>query len=248
MNQLVNDLIKYFLDEADHPVIDIPENYINKREFLRGLINVREAKSIPNNIIEKENELLSLELKGKNITDINDFSDKLSLWQGDITTIRCDAIVNLANDNLLGCFKPNHNCVNNKVHSYAGISLRLKCKEITRGNTIEVGKVILTNGYNLPCKYIIHAVKPEIEDKLTDDIINQINNFYVNSFELAKKNNIKTICIPNLNSTNADLKNDIAKISMDSIKKYLKNDNYFEKVVFNVYTLDKYDIYIDLLK
>lgn len=248
MEQLVNDLIKYFLDEANHPVIDVPVNYIHKREFLRGLINVREAKPLPSYIIDKENELLKLELKEKNIIDIDSFSDKFTIWQGDITTIKCDAIVNLANPNLLGCFKPNHNCIDNKVHTYAGISLRLKCKEIVKGNTIEVGKVILTSGYNLPCKYIIHAVKPIIVDRITDELKQSINDFYINSFEIAKKNNIKTICIPNLFSETEKVKIEIAKITVDCIKEYLKNDDYFEKVVFNVFTLDKYDIYSNLFK
>ena len=217
MEQIVNDLIKFFLDEADHRIVDVPTNYIHKREFLRGLMNVRDAKIVPDNIIEKENELLKKELEEKKLIDINDFDKKFELWQGDITTVKCDAIVNPAVNNLLGCFKPNHNCIDNKVHTYAGISLRLKCKEITRGGTIKTSKSVLTEGYNLPCNYIIHTVKPIIEDEITDELKDEIEDFYINSLELAKKNNIKKLCIPNISVNNSELKRELADITINTI-------------------------------
>lgn len=240
MEQLVNELIKYFLQEASHPVIDIPTNYVNKREFLRGLINVREAKQLPNEIIEKENELLRLELEQKDLVDINSFEDKFSLWQGDITTIKCDAIVNPSTNNMLGCFKPNHNCVSNKIHTYAGISLRLKCKEITKGSPIETCKVILTDSYNLPCDKIIHVAKDEIEE-LNEEVLLLIEKLYTNVMEMAKKNNIRTICIPNINVI-SDFKEEVARVTINTIKKYV-DDEDFDKIVFNIFTLDDYNIY-----
>lgn len=243
MEQLVNELIKYFLQEASHPVIDIPTNYVNKREFLRGLINVREAKQLPNEIIEKENELLKLELEQKEIIDINTFENKFSLWQGDITTIKCDAIVNPTKNNLLGCFTPNHNCVSNKIHTYAGICLRLKCKEITKGAPIETCKVILTDSYNLPCDKIIHAAKDEIEE-LNEDILLLIEKLYTNVMEMAKKNSIRTICLPNINVA-SEFKEDVARVTINTLKNYI-NDDSFDKIVFNVFTLDDYNIYSKL--
>lgn len=240
--KLVNDLIKFYLEETSKRVIDIPENYISKREFLRGLLNVREPKIVPIDIIEKENELLNLDLKNKKIIDINTFDKRFSLYQGDITCIKCEAIINPSDNKMLGCTKPNHNCVSNKIHTYAGVSLRLKCREITKGQNIETSKVILTDGYNLPCDYIIHTVKPIIEDELTEEIKENIKNFYINSLELCKKNNIKTVCLPNL-SVNNVLKEDVAKITINTIKEYLKKNKEIKKVLFNVYTLDDYNIY-----
>ena len=240
MEQLVNELIKFFLEEASHPVIDIPTNYVNKREFLRGLMNVREAKGLPPEIIEKENELLKLELEQKDIVDIDTIEDKFSLYQGDITNVKCDAIVNPSNNKLLGCFKPNHNCVSNKIHTYAGVSLRLKCKEITKGAEIETCKVILTDGYNLPCKQIIHAVKPEF-DEITDENLELVEKFYTNVFELAINNNIRTICVPNIN-VSSDLKEEVARVTIDTVKRYTVDDS-FDKILFNVFTLDDYNIY-----
>ena len=246
MEGIVNELIKYFLEEASHPLIDIPENYVNKREFLRGLINVREAKPIPNEIIEKENELLKMELKEKKIIDIDSINDKLSVYQGDITNVKCDAIVNITDEKLIGCTKANHNCVSNKIHTYAGISLRLKCKEITKGQKINVCKVILTDGYNLPCNKIIHVVKPIIEDKLTDDVKENIKNMYINSLDLAKKNNIKNICVPCI-SVSSNIKEETAKIIVKTIKEYLNSNPEIEKVLLNIYTLEDYNIYNNLL-
>jgi len=241
LETLVNELIKYFLEEKEHPKIEMPESYINKRELLRGLINVRPAINIDDEIIKKEDTLLQLELKEKNIKDVDDFADRFSIWQGSITEIKVGAIVNFATSKLTGCFKPNHNCIDNNIHSNAGIALRLKCKEISKGNDIEVSKVVLTEGYNLPCDYIIHTVKPSVDD-INDEVIEEIKECIINSLDLAKNNNIDTICIPNLTVKTED-KDIVAKVIMNTIKDYLKEDNFFKKVVLNVLTLDSYNIY-----
>ena len=241
METLVNELIEYFLNEKEHPIIDRPSSYVNKRELLRGLINVRPANYLDEEIIKKEDALLQLELKEKNIKDVNDFNDKLSLWQGSITEIKVGAIVNFATPKLTGCFKPNHNCIDNNIHSNAGIALRLKCKEISKGNDIEVSKVVLTEGYNLPCDYIIHTVKPSSEE-IGELELEQLKNCIINSFEIAKKNGIDTICIPNF-PVKTDDKEEVAKAMMSTIKDYLKEDDFFKKVVINVFTLDSYNIY-----
>ena len=246
MEQILNELIKFYLDEGDHPIIDIPKNYVNKRDFLRGLLNVREAKPVPQEIIEKENELLQYELSEKKLVNINDVNYKLFLWQGDITNVKCDAIIHLTDGKMLGCMKPNHNCTSNKINTYAGVGLRLKCKEITKGQTIEVSKVIITDGFNLPCDKIIHAVKPEFEE-LTDEVRNQIKNMYINALEVASKNNIKTIAIPNL-SVPSNYKEEIALLTVNTLKEYLSNNDAIEKVMLNVYTLDDYNVFSKLLE
>ena len=241
METLVNELIKYFLDEKDHPKIEMPSSYVNKRELLRGLINVRPATAIDEEIIKKEDALLQAELQEKDIKDIDDFTDRLSIWQGSITEIKVGAIVNFATSKLTGCFKPNHNCIDNNIHSNAGIALRLKCKEISKGNDIEVSKVVLTEGYNLPCEYIIHTVKPSVDD-INEEVIEEIKDCIINSLDLAKNNNIDTICIPNLTVKTED-KDIVAKVIMNTIKDYLNEDTFFKKVVLNVLTLDSFNIY-----
>lgn len=241
METLVNELIKYFLSEKEHPIIDMPSSYVSKRELLRGLINVRPASYLDEEIIKKEDTLLQLELKEKNIKDVNDFTDRLSLWQGNITEIKVGAIVNFATPKLTGCFKPNHNCIDNNIHSNAGIALRLKCKEISKENDIEVSKVVLTEGYNLPCDYIIHTVKPN-SDEIGEEEIEELKECIINSLDLAKNNGIDTICIPNFPVKTED-KEEVAKVQMETIKEYLKEDTFFKKVVLNVFTLDSYNVY-----
>ena len=241
METLVIELIKYFLSEKEHPIIEMPSSYVSKRELLRGLINVRPPINIDEDIIKKEDTLLQAELKEKDVKDVNDFNDRLSLWQGSITEIKVGAIVNFATPKLTGCFKPNHNCIDNNIHSNAGIALRLKCKEISRENEIEVSKVVLTEGYNLPCDYIIHTVKPNIDD-INEEVLEQMKNCIINSLDLAKNNNIDTICIPNFSVKTED-KEIVAETVMNAIKDYLKNDDFFKKVVINVITLDSYNIY-----
>ena len=241
METLVIELIKYFLSEKEHPIIEMPSSYVSKRELLRGLINVRPPINIDEDIIKKEDALLQAELKEKDVKDVNDFNDRLSLWQGSITEIKVGAIVNFATPKLTGCFKPNHNCIDNNIHSNAGIALRLKCKEISRENEIEVSKVVLTEGYNLPCDYIIHTVKPNIDD-INEEVLEQMKNCIINSLDLAKNNNIDTICIPNFSVKTED-KDIVAETVMNAIKDYLKNDDFFKKVVINVITLDSYNIY-----
>lgn len=245
MESLVNELIKYFMMEASHPLIDIPNNYVNKREFLRGLLNVREPKMLPIEIINKENELLQRELENKKIISEENFDKGLSLYQGDITCIKCDAIINPTDSKMLGCFIPNHNCISNKIHSGAGISLRLKCFEITKGSDIETSKVIMTEGFNLPCKYIIHTVKPTISF-LDEKTINDIVLFYRNSLEMASKNNIKSICVPNLKAP-FEIKEEVSRIIINTIKEFMKNNNQIEKIIFDVYTLDDYNIYSKII-
>ena len=241
MDTLVNELIKYFLNEKEHPIIEMPSSYINRRELLRGLINVRPANYLDEEIIEKESNLLQLELKEKDIKDVNDFKDRLSIWQGSITEIKVGAIVNYATPKLTGCFRPNHNCIDNNIHSNAGIALRLKCKEISRENEIEVSKVVLTEGYNLPCDYIIHTVKPN-SDEIGEEEIEELKECIINSLDLAKNNGIDTICIPNFPVKTED-KEEVAKVQMETIKEYLKEDTFFKKVVLNVFTLDSYNVY-----
>ena len=147
---------------------------------------------------------------------------------------------------MVGCKKPNHNCTSNKINTYAGVSLRLKCREITKGQSIEVSKVIITDGFNLPCDKIIHAVKPEFEE-LTDEVKNQIKNMYINALEVASKNDIKTIAIPNL-AVPSIYKEEIAMLTVNTLKDYLFNNDAIEKVMINVYTLDDYNIFSKLLE
>ena len=168
---LIQELLK---EDKRYNDIEIPQDFEEQRALLRALMNVRIPKGINGEFIKVQNEYLQDETKRKGIVDIDDLEpikNRIYLWQGDITTLRCDAIVNAANSGMTGCYVPNHRCIDNCIHSFAGIQLRLECDEIMKkqGHGEPTGEAKITNSYNLPCKYIIHTVGPIINGKLTSE-------------------------------------------------------------------------------
>lgn len=255
-------LIDYLLNEnTEITVNNIPKNELEKKRLYRSLCNIREAKEISNKYLEIENEFLQEELKKKDITNIKDIQtinktikesnlknkDKICLWQGDITTLQIDSIVNAANSQGLGCFIPCHKCIDNQINTFAGISLRLECKKKMKEKDyfLETGKAFITNGYNLPAKYVIHTVGPIIYDKVTDKEIKELQECYINSLNLAKENKIRTIAFPCISTGEFRFpKEQASKIAIKSVDRFLyENRNYFDKVVFNVYGEEDYKIY-----
>lgn len=251
---LVDKLLNYFINEnKTFQNYKIPNNYNDKRLFLRGLINLREPKPISEDILKLEDELLKQELQTRKITDVKNIKEvenKISVWQGDITTLKIDAIVNAGNSYLLGCFIPNHSCIDNIIHSRAGIRLRLACNDIMQGRQIETSKAIITKGYNLTCKYIIHTVGPIIETTLTDKKIKELENCYISCLDLAKKYNIKTIAFPCISTGIFHFPKDKASIiAVNTVRTYLKNNpTSFDKIVFNVFTREDKEYYDRLFK
>ena len=173
------------------------------------------------------------------------------MWKGDITTLKIETIVNAANSQGLGCFFALHNCIDNQVNSNAGISLRLECNEIMKLKNyhLETSEAIITNGHNLPCKYIIHTVGPIIYENVTEKEILELKKCYINSLELAKENNIKTIAFPCISTGEFRFPKELAsKIAVETVKEYLKtNEGYFEKIVFDVFEDSDYRSYFKYL-
>lgn len=169
-------LIQYLLNEdSQYEDISIPHNAFDQKKLLRALMNVRIPKPINNQFITVQDEYLKEEIERKGIVSIDDLDEiqkDLYIWQGDITTLQCDAIVNAANSQMLGCFCPNHGCIDNAIHTYAGIQLRLKMNEIMslQQTLEETGKAKITSAYNLPCQYILHTVGPIVRGVVTKKI------------------------------------------------------------------------------
>ena len=166
-------LIKYLLAEnSKYSNVEIPINTEDQFNLYRSLVNVRMPKTIHDEYLAIEDEYLSEETNKKGVTHLSEITpidNDIYLWQGDITTIDADAIVNAANNQLLGCFCPCHACIDNGIHTFAGVRLRLKCNEIMQkqGYTEPTGKAKITPAYNLPSKYVIHTVGPIISGILT---------------------------------------------------------------------------------
>ena len=243
-----------FKEDKRYNDIEIPQDFEEQRVLLRELMNVRMAKGINGEFIKVQNEYLQDETKRKGIVDIDDLEpikNRIYLWQGDITTLRCDAIVNAANSGMTGCYVPNHRCIDNCIHSFAGIQLRLECDEIMKkqGHGEPTGEAKITNSYNLPCKYIIHTVGPIINGKLTSEDCDLLESCYKSCLELASKNNLESIAFCCISTGEFHFPNDkAAQIAVKTVEEFMKKETGLKKVIFNVFKdMDK-EIYRKLLK
>ncbi len=248
---LIQELLK---EDKRYNDIEIPQDFEEQRVLLRELMNVRMAKGINGEFIKVQNEYLQDETKRKGIVDIDDLEpikNRIYLWQGDITTLRCDAIVNAANSGMTGCYVPNHRCIDNCIHSFAGIQLRLECDEIMKkqGHGEPTGEAKITNSYNLPCKYIIHTVGPIINGKLTSEDCDLLASCYKSCLELASKNNLESIAFCCISTGEFHFPNDkAAQIAVKTVEEFMKKETSLKKVIFNVFKdMDK-EIYRKLLK
>ena len=248
---LIQELLK---ENKRYEDMEIPQDFEEQRALLRALMNVRIAKNIDDEFIKVQDEYLKEEIKRKGIVDIDDLKpikDGIYLWQGDITTLRCDAIVNAANSGMTGCYVPNHRCIDNCIHSFAGVQLRLECDEIMikQGYGEPTGQAKITKSYNLPCKYIIHTVGPIINGKLTSEDCDLLESCYKSCLELAVKNNLDSIAFCCISTGEFHFPNDkAAQIAVKTVEEFMKKETSLKKVIFNVFKdMDK-EIYRKLLK
>ncbi|ETJ17931.1 hypothetical protein Q604_UNBC18704G0007 [human gut metagenome] len=248
---LIQELLK---ENKRYEDMEIPQDFEEQRELLRALMNVRIAKNVDDEFIKVQDEYLKEEIKRKGIVDIDDLKpikDGIYLWQGDITTLRCDVIVNAANSGMTGCYVPNHRCIDNCIHSFAGVQLRLECDEIMtkQGYSEPTGQAKITNSYNLPCKYIIHTVGPIINGKLTSEDCDLLESCYKSCLELAVKNNLDSIAFCCISTGEFHFPNDkAAQIAVKTVEEFMKKETSLKKVIFNVFKdMDK-EIYRKLLK
>ena len=194
------------------------------------------------------------ETAAKGITELDALrpvSGGLYLWQGDITTLRCDAIVNAANSGMTGCYVPNHRCIDNCIHFFSGIQLRMDCAEMMRkqGHEEETGKARITKAYNLPCRYILHTVGPIISGHLTEEDCNLLGQCYRSCLELAAENNLESLAFCCISTGEFHFPNDrAAQIAVGIVKEFMQKETSVKRVVFNVFKdLDK-EIYRKLLR
>lgn len=248
-------LIRYLINERDEE-IDIPDDVDDKKLLLRSLMNVRPPLDAPSEFLQVQDEFLTNETLSKDLTsaeDIIEVKGKMALWQGDITTLKVDAIVNAANSKLLGCFIPLHNCIDNVIHSSAGIQLRRDCSEIMRkqGQDEDVGKAKITNAYNLPSRYVIHTVGPAIPygAEPSSDDCEKLASCYKSCLELASYNELKSIAFCSISTGVFNFpQRKAAKIAIRTVEDYLnENETSLEKVIFDVFSDDSYQIYKNLL-
>lgn len=248
-------LIKELLREQPrYSSIDIPQNKREQKQLLRSLFNIRMPKPANDEFLRIQDEYLQEETKIKGISDIADLTpiqSDIYLWQGDITTLKCDAIVNAANSQMLGCFCPCHGCIDNAIHTFSGIQLRTACAELMQKQGYEepTGKAKITPAFNLPSKYILHTVGPIIHGELTNDDCAMLASCYRSCLELAEKNQIKSIAFCCISTGEFHFPNDkAAETAIQTVKEYKEQTHSKMKVIFNVFKELDYSIYRELLK
>ncbi len=222
--------------------VKIPQNanYNQKRDLLWGLLNQIPPFDFGEEFFALQNKLLSSERNENKIVTLEDlsFKNSIGIFQGDITTLAVDAIVNAGNKKLLGCFVPHHKCIDNIIISRGGFQIRNDLNKLMhlQGHDEPNGNAKITNGYNLPSKYIIHTVGPCIWGQLTEKDKNDLANCYISSLNLAKKMELKSIAFCCISTGEFRFPNDQACIiAVESVKKWLKENNYSIKVIFNVF-------------
>ncbi len=247
-------LIRELLEEnIQYRDMEVPAGEKEQKQLLRGLMNIRLPKKISREFLKVQDEYLRAETAAKGITeldDLNPVSEGLYLWQGDITTLRCDAIVNAANSGMTGCYVPNHRCIDNCIHSFSGIQLRIDCAEMMRlqGHEEETGKAKMTKAYNLPCRYILHTVGPIISGSLTKRDCNLLAGCYRSCLELAAENHLESVAFCCISTGEFHFPNDkAAQIAVNTVKEFMQKETSVKKVDCNVFKdLDK-EIYSRLL-
>ena len=248
---LIQSLLK---ENQEYRDIDIPAEPERQRQLLRGLMNIRAPRRIGADFLKMQDEYLQSETAAKGITDIADLTpiqQGLYLWQGDITTLKCDAIVNAANSGMTGCYIPNHRCIDNAIHTFAGVELRLACEELMeqQGYPEPTGQAKITPAFNLPCRYVLHTVGPIISGRVTKEDKELLASCYRSCLELAAENGLESVAFCCISTGEFHFPNEqAAEIAVETVKQFMNRKTSVKKVIFNVFKdLDK-AIYEKLLR
>lgn len=249
-------LIKYLLrEQTPYHGTQIPEDAEGQRILLRSLMNVRPPRPVSDEFLKVQDEYLLERNAERGIIDVTTLQptkadNRLFIWQGDITTLKCDAIVNACNSQMLGCFQPMHLCIDNCIHTYAGVELRLKMNEImqAQGHEEPPGQAKITPGYNLPAKYVLHTVGPIIRRSVEEKDKNLLRSCYRSCLELAVENGVESIAFCCISTGVFRFPQDIAaEIAVTTVREFLNTNTTIKQVIFNVFKDEDLNIYNNLL-
>lgn len=248
-------LIKELLREQPrYADMKIPTDEQEQKNLLRSLFNIRMPKPVSKEFLVIQNAYLQEETEKKGITDIAELTPAekdIYLWQGDITTLKCDAIVNAANSQMLGCFCPCHGCIDNAIHTFSGVQLRAACAELMQkqGYEEKTGTAKITSAYNLPCKYVLHTVGPIIHGWVSKKDEDLLASCYRSCLKLAEQNNVQNIAFCCISTGEFHFPNtQAAKIAIKTVKEYKEQTKSKIEVIFNVFKETDYNIYRELLR
>lgn len=274
--KIMNDTVDILLDMLKKDSSDCQALETNgcsltqKKNMIRSLMNVRMPKTVPEDLLRCQDTYLQNELAAKGTVTLSDIpslkaqynslfphAERLSLWQGDITRLKVGAIVNAANSQMLGCFVPCHRCIDNAIHSAAGIQLREECSHIMKNRRMRygreyeepVGTATLTKAYNLPCKYVIHTVGPIVYGNLNDSLRQDLRNCYKSVLQCCLENEIPSVAFCCISTGEFHFPNaEAAKIALETVTDFLDtHSDSFERIIFNVFKDSYREIYCNII-
>lgn len=257
--KLIMELNEILLDEMPQYKMQAKEfekDTISQRRLLRALMNVRPPVAAEEKFLQLQDKLLSMETAEKGVVDVKQIphigeNQRIALWKGDITRLNADAIVNAANQKLLGCFFPCHGCIDNAIHSAAGVQLRLECAQLMKKQGFDepTGTAKITKAYHLPCKYVIHTVGPIVDGRLTSQHCEELAACYQSCLVLAAKRHLKSIAFCCISTGEFHFPNQTAaEIAVREVTNFLKKDPWLDLVIFDVFKEEDYEIYREILK
>ena len=255
----IRSVLRTLLDERmEYAGLQIPDSLSEQRRMMRTLLNVRPPHPVSEDLIKAQDRELQRQLADKGIVALSDImpcrvDGRLRLWQGDITRLQVDAIVNAANSALLGCFVPLHRCIDNAIHSAAGVQLRLACDRLmqAQGHPEPTGRAKITDGYNLPARYVLHTVGPIVRDtEPTPRQERQLADCYRSCLALADAHDLQSIAFCCISTGEFGFpQKRAAEIAVSTVRAYLDATvaTGINSVIFNVFKDDDLSIYRNLL-
>ena len=268
LDQLIRD---FKAESAEYRNLSVPDDREGKRRILRSLMNVRMPRKTAERTLKIQDEYLTERAAERGVVQLADiptlaeacgndlpFADKLSLWQGDITRLAVDAIVNAANSQMLGCFIPMHSCIDNCIHSFAGVQLRAECKRQMDALRERYGAdyeqptavPMLTDAYNLPAKKVIHIVGPIVEYALTKELEQDLARCYRNTLELCRENGLRSVAFCCISTGVFRFPPErAAQIAVATVRDWLsEHESDMDRVIFNVFSDRSRAIYEQILQ
>lgn len=260
--QRLDTLVEAFkADSVLYKDLQTPEDNEGKRRILRSLMNIRMPKKLDDSVLALQDEYLRERIRENGIVTLSEIpviQNGMSIWQGDITRLAVDAIVNAANSQMLGCFVPMHTCIDNCIHTFAGVQLRAECNRQMNQLRIRYGRdyeqptavPMLTDGYNLPAKKIVHIVGPIVEGRLTKALEQDLADCYRNTLDLCMENGLRSVAFCCISTGVFRFPNKrAAEIAVETVSKWLdEHKGRIDRVIFNVFKDEDKAYYEELLQ
>ena len=248
-NERLDYLVEEFkTDSVRYKDLTTPSDTEGKRQLLRSLMNIRMPGEMDESVVEIQDDYLQERIRENGIVELGDILEirnGISIWQGDITRLKVDAIVNAANSQMLGCFVPMHTCIDNCIHTFAGIQLRAECNRQMKRMRSRYGRdyeqptavPMLTDAYNLPAKKVVHVVGPIVQDRLTPELEQDLADCYSNTLDLCAENDLRSVAFCCISTGVFRFPNKrAAEIAVHTVKEWLEaHPGKVDRVIFNVF-------------